>query len=91
MEACHAHYPHQQVQRGFFRQAAVTAPLKGVTDVQRSGPRIAGDLYSSIVDLLLVQVLDGTLLMVAAWYDNSRPSQPSLRTGHALARIVAQW
>jgi glyceraldehyde 3-phosphate dehydrogenase len=32
--------------------------------------RIVGDPHSSIVDLPLSQVSEGTLLSVAAWYDN---------------------
>jgi glyceraldehyde 3-phosphate dehydrogenase len=56
-----------------FRRAAATAPLKGVMDVleeEWASARILGDPYSSIIDLPLVQVLDGTLVSVAAWYDN---------------------
>jgi glyceraldehyde 3-phosphate dehydrogenase len=32
--------------------------------------RIVGDPHSSIIDLPLTQVMDGTLVSVAAWYDN---------------------
>jgi glyceraldehyde 3-phosphate dehydrogenase len=56
-----------------FRRAAATAPLKGVMDVleeEWASARILGDPHSSIIDLPLVQVLDGTLVSVAAWYDN---------------------
>ncbi len=56
-----------------FRKAAETASLKGVMGVleeEWASSRIVGDLHSSIVDLPLVQVLDGTLVSVAAWYDN---------------------
>jgi len=80
---------------GVFRQAAATAPLKGVMDVlEEAWPsaRIVGDPHGSLVDLPLVQILDDTLLTVAAWYDNEQGFSTQLaRTAHALARIVAQW
>lgn len=56
-----------------FRNAAVTEPLKGVMSVledEWASARIVGDPHSSIVDLPLTQVLDGTLVSIAAWYDN---------------------
>jgi glyceraldehyde 3-phosphate dehydrogenase len=56
-----------------FRNAAMTEPLKGVMSVledEWASARIVGDPHSSIVDLPLTQVLDGTLVSVAAWYDN---------------------
>jgi glyceraldehyde 3-phosphate dehydrogenase len=56
-----------------FRKAAMTAPLKGVMDVledEWTSARIVGDPHSSIIDLPLTQVLDGTFVSVAAWYDN---------------------
>jgi glyceraldehyde 3-phosphate dehydrogenase len=56
-----------------FRKAAATAPLKGIMGVledEWASARIVGDPHSSIVDLPLTQVLDGTLVSVAAWYDN---------------------
>jgi glyceraldehyde 3-phosphate dehydrogenase len=56
-----------------FRQAALTPPLKGVMGVleeEWTSARIVGDLHSSIIDLPLTQVQGGTLLSVAAWYDN---------------------
>lgn len=59
--------------RQAFRQAASTAPLQGVMEVLEGewpSARIVGDPHTSIVDLPLVQVLDGTLVSVAAWYDN---------------------
>src|SRR5215207_798995 len=55
-----------------FRQAAA-GPLKGVMGVledEWASSRIIGDPHSSIVDLPLTQVMEGTLLSVAAWYDN---------------------
>ena len=56
-----------------FRKAAVTEPLKGIMGVleeEWASSRIVGDSHSSIVDLPLTQVLGGTLVSVAAWYDN---------------------
>lgn len=56
-----------------FRKAASNPPLKGVMDVleeEWASARIVGDPHSSIIDLPLVQVQDGTLVSVAAWYDN---------------------
>jgi glyceraldehyde 3-phosphate dehydrogenase len=56
-----------------FRTAATAAPLRGIMDVledEWTSARIVGDPHSSIVDLPLVQVMDGTLVSVAAWYDN---------------------
>jgi glyceraldehyde 3-phosphate dehydrogenase (phosphorylating) len=59
--------------RAAFEEAASTAPLHGVMDVlteEWSSARIVGDPNSSIIDLPLIQVMDGTLVSVAAWYDN---------------------
>jgi glyceraldehyde 3-phosphate dehydrogenase len=59
--------------RNVFREAASAAPLKGVMDVLEQGwpsSRIVGDTHSSIVDLPLVAVEGGTLVSIAAWYDN---------------------
>jgi glyceraldehyde 3-phosphate dehydrogenase len=56
-----------------FRKAAAEAPLKGVMGIleeEWASSRIVGDPHSSIVDLPLVQVQDGTLVSIAAWYDN---------------------
>jgi glyceraldehyde 3-phosphate dehydrogenase len=56
-----------------FREAAATAPLKGIMGVledEWASSRIVGDPHSSIVDLPLTQVQEGTFLSVAAWYDN---------------------
>jgi glyceraldehyde 3-phosphate dehydrogenase len=56
-----------------FRKAAQTAPLKGVMDVLEDewvSARIVADPHSSIIDLPLTQVMEGTLVSVAAWYDN---------------------
>jgi glyceraldehyde 3-phosphate dehydrogenase len=41
-----------------------------VLDEEWSSARIVGDPHPSLIDLPLVQVLDGTLASVAAWYDN---------------------
>jgi glyceraldehyde 3-phosphate dehydrogenase len=51
----------------------LTKPLKGVMAVledEWASSRIVGESHSSIVDLPLVEVLDGTFVSVAAWYDN---------------------
>jgi glyceraldehyde 3-phosphate dehydrogenase len=73
-----------------FRAAAAGAPLKGVMDVLEEewpSARIIGDPHGSIVDLPLTQVLDGTLLTVAAWYDNELGFSTQLaRTAAVLAR-----
>ena len=59
--------------RQAFRDAASNGSMKGVMDVleqEWASSRIVGDPHTSIIDLPLVQVLDGTLVSVAAWYDN---------------------
>lgn len=56
-----------------FRAASETAPLKGIMGVleeEWASSRIIGETHSSLVDLPLTKVLGGTLLSVAAWYDN---------------------
>jgi glyceraldehyde 3-phosphate dehydrogenase len=56
-----------------FQKAAEAAPLKGIMDVltdEWASSRIVGDPHSSIIDLPLVQVMNGNLVSVAAWYDN---------------------
>jgi glyceraldehyde 3-phosphate dehydrogenase len=56
-----------------FRRAAQTEPLKGIMGVledEWASSRIVGDPHSSIIDLPLTQVQDGTFVSVAAWYDN---------------------
>jgi glyceraldehyde 3-phosphate dehydrogenase len=56
-----------------FRTAAANGPLQGVMAVledEWSSSRIVGEAHSSIIDLPLVEVIDGTLVSVAAWYDN---------------------
>ena len=59
--------------RALFRHAAAKPPLQGIMDVlegEWTSARIVGDPHSSIVDLPLVQVMNETLVSVAAWYDN---------------------
>ena len=59
--------------RDAFRSAAERAPLQGVMGVleeEWASSRIVGDRLSSLIDIPLVEVLDGTLVNVAAWYDN---------------------
>jgi glyceraldehyde 3-phosphate dehydrogenase len=56
-----------------FRKAAAEGSLKGVMGVleeEWASSRIVGDSHSSIVDLPLTQVQDGTFVSLAAWYDN---------------------
>ncbi len=53
--------------------AAASGPLHGVMGVledEFASCRIVGDPLSSLIDLPLVQVLDGRMVSVAAWYDN---------------------
>jgi glyceraldehyde 3-phosphate dehydrogenase len=74
-----------------FRRAAATAPLKGVMDVleeEWASARILGDPHSSIIDLPLVQALDGTLVSVAAWYDNEMGY--ATRLAETAARLAVQ-
>ena len=64
-----------------FRTAVETAPLKGIMAVledEWTSSRIVGDPHSSIVDLPLTAVQAGTLLSVAAWYDNEMGFSTSL-------------
>lgn len=59
--------------RDIFREAAAEPPLKGIMGVlegEWASSRILGDERSSVVDLPLVQVVDDTLVSIAAWYDN---------------------
>jgi glyceraldehyde 3-phosphate dehydrogenase (phosphorylating) len=55
-----------------FRRAAQGA-LKGILDVSEE-PLVSvdyiGSLYSSVVDAMSTNVIDGTLLHVSSWYDN---------------------
>ncbi|MEQ1567004.1 MAG: type I glyceraldehyde-3-phosphate dehydrogenase [Myxococcota bacterium] len=52
---------------------AANGPLKGILEATHE-PLVSGDLignpHSSIADLELTQVMDGTLVKVFAWYDN---------------------
>jgi glyceraldehyde 3-phosphate dehydrogenase len=56
-----------------FRQAASSGPLKGILAVSDE-PLVSvdyiGNLYSSAVDTLSTNVVDGTLVNVTSWYDN---------------------
>jgi glyceraldehyde 3-phosphate dehydrogenase len=59
--------------KNIFRKAASEKPLKGIMSVleeEYASARILGDPHSSIVDLPLVQMMEGILLSIAAWYDN---------------------
>ena len=75
--------------RKAFRAAASGASLKGIMDVledEWTSARIVGDSHSSIVDLPLVTVMDGTLVSVAAWYDNEMGF--STRLAQTAARLA---
>ncbi len=54
-------------------RAAATGSLKGILAVSEE-PLVSvdyiGNLFSSIVDLALTNVVDGTLVHVSSWYDN---------------------
>ena len=56
-----------------FRQAGSAGPLKGIIAVSDE-PLVSvdyiGSLYSSTVDTLSTNVVDGTLVNVTSWYDN---------------------
>jgi glyceraldehyde 3-phosphate dehydrogenase len=59
--------------RDAFRAAAGSPPLAGIMAVleeEWASSRIVGESHSSLIDLPLVQVQNGRLLSVAAWYDN---------------------
>jgi glyceraldehyde 3-phosphate dehydrogenase len=58
--------------RQAFRDAAAgpMAGFLGVTDEELVSSDFAGDPRSAVVDLPLVQVADGGLARVVAWYDN---------------------
>jgi glyceraldehyde 3-phosphate dehydrogenase (phosphorylating) len=57
---------------GAFKEAAC-ASLKGILDVSEE-PLVSadyvGNLYSSVVDALSTNVIDGTFLHISSWYDN---------------------
>lgn len=72
-----------------FRKAASTGPLQGIMGVleeEWASSRIVADPHSSIVDLPLVQVQEGTLVSIAAWYDNEMGF--STRLAETAARLV---
>ncbi len=72
-----------------FRDAAATAPLKGVMGVleeEWASSRILGDPHSSVVDLPLTSV-QGELLSVAAWYDNEMGYSTRLAETAALVAV----
>ncbi len=56
-----------------FRRAAAEGPLKGiltVSDEELVSSDYIGNPYSCIVDAKSTNVIDGTLVKVAGWYDN---------------------
>ena len=58
----------------------------GVLEGEWASSRILGDEHSSVVDLPLVQVLDDTLVSIAAWYDNEMGY--ATRLAETAARLV---
>jgi glyceraldehyde 3-phosphate dehydrogenase len=56
-----------------FRRAAASGPLKGILEVTDE-PLVSADFIgnpaSATVDLVSTGVVDGTMVYVAAWYDN---------------------
>jgi glyceraldehyde 3-phosphate dehydrogenase len=59
--------------RDAFRAAAADGPLAGILGVVEDelvSSDFVGDPRSAVVDLPLVEVVDGRLVRVAAWYDN---------------------
>jgi glyceraldehyde 3-phosphate dehydrogenase len=63
---------HLEALRRAFREAAEgpMAGLLGVTEEELVSSDFIGDPRSAVVDLPLVQVVDGRLARVVAWYDN---------------------
>jgi glyceraldehyde 3-phosphate dehydrogenase len=58
---------------GAFQHAAASGPLEGILQYSED-PLVSTDIvrspYSAIVDSLLTDVLEGTMVKVIAWYDN---------------------
>lgn len=76
--------------RNAFRQAAANAPLHGVMDVleeEWSSARIVGDPHTALIDLPLIEVIGGTLVTVASWYDNEMGYSTKLAS--TAARLAA--
>jgi glyceraldehyde 3-phosphate dehydrogenase len=75
---------------GAFKQAACSS-LKGILDVSEE-PLVSsdyiGNLFSSVVDALSTNVIDGTLVHVSSWYDNEMGY--SARCVDLLAYIAAK-
>jgi glyceraldehyde 3-phosphate dehydrogenase len=75
---------------GAFKQAARSS-LKGILDVSEE-PLVSsdyiGNLFSSVVDALSTNVIDGTLVHVSSWYDNEMGY--SARCVDLLAYIAAK-
>src|SRR5207247_1726003 len=75
-----------------FRGAATGGPLQGLLAVSEE-PLVSvdyiGNLMSSTVDLLSTQVIDGTLVHLASWYDHEMGY--SARCAHASAPWSGCW
>ena len=76
--------------RGAYRAAAAgpMAGLLGVTEEPLVSSDFVGDPRSAVVDLPLVQVVDGRLARVVAWYDNEWGY--ANRLADLLARLAPQ-
>jgi glyceraldehyde 3-phosphate dehydrogenase len=75
---------------GAFKQAACSS-LKGILDVSEE-PLVSADYigspYSSVVDAMSTNVIDGTFVHLSAWYDNEMGY--SARCVDLLAHIAAK-
>jgi glyceraldehyde 3-phosphate dehydrogenase len=63
---------HAEAVRQAFREAAAQrmAGILAVTEEELVSSDFIGDPHSAVLDLPLVQVLDGGMVRVVAWYDN---------------------
>lgn len=76
--------------RDAFREESLREPLAGVMGVleeEFASSRVVGERLSSLIDLPLVEVLDQTLVSVAAWYDNEMGY--ATRLAEVAGRLVA--
>ena len=69
-----------------FRSESEKSSLNGIMGIleeEYASSRVIGESHSSLVDLPLVDILDGRLLSIAAWYDNE------MGYAHRLAETAA--
>lgn len=74
-----------------FRRAAGTENFKGIMTVledEWASSRIVGDRHSSLIDVPLINVMDGNFVSVAAWYDNEMGY--ATRLAEMAAHMVAE-